>query len=188
VTGASLIGRLPGGRVLERLGLVLRNRSARAVREVRSWTSVVTGAGLPPMGIRSGKHLAAAERRKLPIVVIVAQGLGDGDAEKLARQIEEMQLFTRSFRPLFVIDSAEFAPFRQRGYVVERVMPADELAAVNPGDDHGEYVRSRIAAITRIYRAASVVPFPTGGQSDLPDLLVRLADVIPAKAPAARNH
>jgi hypothetical protein len=188
VTGPSLIGRLPAGRMLERLGVVLRNRSARAVRVARSWVSVMTGAGRPPMDIRPGRHLAGGAARNLPTIVIVAQGLGDGDAEKLAGDIEQIQISTRSFRPLFVIDNADFAPFRQRGYVVERVMPADELAAVNPGDDHGEYVRSRIAAITRIYRAASVVPLPTGGQSDMHDPLVRLADVISAKTPAARNH
>lgn len=133
------------------------------------------------MGIRPGKHLTAAEARELPIVVIVAEGLGKGGAEQLAGQIEQIQLSTRSFRPLFVIDNADLAPFRQRGYVVERIMPPAELAAVNPGDDHVEYVRSRLAAISRSYGAAAVVPIPATGADDVRDPLVRLAGVIPAE-------
>jgi hypothetical protein len=181
VSGTASIDRPAVRRVFTRLGRVLRSRSARAARAVRSWTAAVTDAPPPPMGIRPGRHLTAAEARELPIIIIVAEGLGDGGAEKLAGEIEKIQLSTRSFRPLFVIDNADFAPFRQRGYVVERVMPAAELDAVNPGDDHGEYVRSRVAAISRSYRAASVVPIPATGPDDVRDPLMRLAEAIPAK-------
>lgn len=151
----------------------------RAARLAGSAASAAGSIGRQPMRIRAGRHLTSSRARRLAIVVIVASGLGDGAAEDLAQDVERTQLSTRSFRPLFVIDSADFAPFRRRGYVVERVMPAEELAAVNPGDDYDEYLYSRVSAVARIYRAAAVVPIPAGGLDDWRGPLVRLIGAIP---------
>lgn len=107
--------------------------------------------------IRAGDHFLGKSARKLPIVVVFAQDLDEGDAERLASEVESAQISARSFRPLFVIDTAEFAPFRQRGYVVERVMPKGELAAANPHDDHELYIKSRLEMIVHRYGTSLTV-------------------------------
>jgi hypothetical protein len=131
------------------------------------------------MGIRAGQHFLKGSARKLPIVVIVATSLRSGEAESLAREVERAQIVTGTFRPLFVIDTAEFGPFRRRGYVVERVMPPEELAAANPGDAHGDYLFERISSIVRTYGATSVVPVAAGSAHALDGSLLRLIGSVP---------
>jgi hypothetical protein len=174
--------RMPGSGAVRRIAGIARGRSLRAVRLAGSAASAAASIGRQPMRIRAGRHFIDSRARRLPIIVIVASGLGDGAAEDLAQEVERTQLSTRSFRPLFVVDSADFAPFRRRGYVVERVMPVDELAAVNPGDDYDEYLYSRVSAIARLYHVASVVPVPSGSLDNLRGSLIRLVGTIPAKA------
>lgn len=179
---SSPLTRMPGSRAMRRVAGIARGRSIRTVRLAGSAASAAASIGRQPMRIRAGRHFTDRRARRLPIVVIVAAGLSDGAAEDLAREVERTQLSTRSFRPLFVIDSADFAPFRRRGYVVERVMPAGELAAVNPGDDYDEYLYSRVSAIARLYQVASVVPVPSGSLDNLRGSLIRLVGTIPGKA------
>jgi hypothetical protein len=138
-------------------------------------------AAVPAMGFRPGRYFADDGARRLPVVVIVATGMGEGDAETLAREFEHAQMMTGSFRPLFVIDNADFTPFRSRGFVVERVMRADELRVANPHDSHGEYLFSRLRSITRDYGAVSVVPIPPGAADSLKGTMARL---VGALAPA----
>lgn len=178
----SPLTQVPGSGAVRRVARIARGRSLRAAWLAGSAASAAASIGRQPMRIRAGRHFTDSRARRLPIVVIVALGLADGAAEDLAQGVERTQLSTRSFRPLFVIDSTEFAPFRRRGYVVERVMPADELAAVNPGDDYDEYLYSRVSTIARMYRVASVVPVLPGSLDDLRGSLIRLVGTIPAKA------
>lgn len=180
---------IPGAEGARRIGRLAKGALSRVRRAARLLLPASANVRRPPMRIRAGRRFTDAKARRLPIVVFVAQGLGAGAAEDLAREVELAQLSTRSFRPLFVIDSADFAPFRHRGYVVERVMPAEELAAVNPEDDHGEYVYSRIAAIARGYRAASVVPVPAGSLDAMRGSLLRLVGAVPTEtvAPSAES-
>lgn len=171
--------RPPGYRGLRRR-LVARLRGSRAAtRAVQALTPEGAGAQSTPMGIMPGRHLAGDAARTLPIVVIVATGLGNGDAERVARHVEHAQVMTGSFRPLFVIDKADFAPFRHRGFVVERVMRADELAAVNPADSYSEYLFARVRSIARGYGASSVVPLPVDALDVLPHPLFRLIGAAP---------
>lgn len=149
--------RPPGARKARRITRIAKSRLSRVRWTLRSLLPASARGRCLPLRIRAGHHFTDEKARGLPIVVIVAQGLGEGAAEDLAREVGAVQVSTRSFRPLFVIDGADFAPFRQRGYVVERIMRPEGLAAVNPADDYGEYLDTRIAAIARGYRAAAVV-------------------------------
>jgi hypothetical protein len=126
---------------------------------------------------RSGRYFADGGASALPVVAVVATGLREGDAEHVAREFEHAQVMAGSFRPLFVIDNADFAPFRSRGYAVERVMRADELAAANPDDSYGEYVFTRLQSISRDYGVRSVVPV-SGQTSALDPWAVRLVGAV----------
>lgn len=169
-----------------RLPFHRRVRRAIAVRFRSTWLGRRLAAVLIPpeldagyqMSLRPGRYFADAEARTLPIVVIVATGLRPGDTELLAQEFERAQLLAGSFRPLFVIDTAEFGPIRSRGYVVERVMRPDELAAVNPRDSYGEYLFTRLSSIVHDYGAASVVPLPPGNPAALSGPLSRLVGAI----------
>jgi hypothetical protein len=167
-------------------------RAARKVRVSRWIVRVLRPhrfAAPPPVGevrarplrIRPGRYFPPGVGRRLPIVVVVATGLRDGEAEELAREFEYAQMMTGSFRPLFVIDSGDFGPFRRRGYVVERVMSEKELAKTNPEDAYGEYLFSRLSTITSAYRAVSVVPFASGSLDILKGPLLRLIGTVPPK-------
>lgn len=144
---------------------------------VRKAVGVVGPRRLRPaamLGFRAGRYFGDRGGRSLPIVVVVSTGLQDADAERLARTVEYAQVVTGSFRPLFVIDRGEFGPFRARGYIVERVMRPDELAAVNPADSYPEYLFDRVTAIAREYGAKSVVPLPAGALAETDAVLLRL--------------
>lgn len=127
-----------------------------------------------PMDIRPGRFFAPGTGRSLPIVVIVATGLGEGDSELLAREIEHAQFTTGAFRPLVVVDNAELAPLRARDFAVEHLMPQSAFEAVNPYDSWSEYVFDRVASIARSYRAQSVVPLPAGQPLAVARHLLRL--------------
>ncbi|NED94085.1 hypothetical protein G1H11_02045 [Phytoactinopolyspora alkaliphila] len=133
-----------------------------------------------PMGFRPGRYFTDVEARHLPVVVIVVIGF-EGDAtERLAREIESAQMLTGSFRPLFVIDTPHFGPFRSRGFAVERVMRAEELAAANPLDSYGDYLFDRVRSIARDYGASSVVPVPAEAADSMRGLTARLVGAMPA--------
>jgi hypothetical protein len=147
-------------------------RASRAARPRRSG----------PVDITAGRYFVPGKGRTLPVVVLVATGLGPGDAEILADEVEHAQMTTAGFRPLCVIDSSELAPFRARGFAVERVMPEAAFAQVNPHQSWADYVYERVASIAQGYRAASVVPLPPGRPDALPRTLLRLVG-----APGARR-
>lgn len=127
-----------------------------------------------PVDIRPGRLFAPGEGRDLPIVVIVATGMEDGDAEPLARAVETAQAMTGSFRPLFVVDGSDLDPFRSRQFAVEHVVPEAEFTDLNPDDSWFEYLFDRVAGIARSYRAQSVVPLPAGAPDAVADHLLRL--------------
>ncbi|NEE01445.1 hypothetical protein [Phytoactinopolyspora halotolerans] len=176
--------RTPGYRAARRLAGRALRRSDLAMRIARR----LSGSAAPrtsgqhrSMAFRPGRYFVQDGARRLPVVVVVATGLTDGEAERIAREFEYAQMMTGSFRPLFVIDSADFAPFRSRGYVVERVMRAHELAVASPGDSYGEYLFSRLRSIASDYGAASIVPLPEGSAATLRGSTARL---VGALAPA----
>ncbi|WP_129662637.1 hypothetical protein [Phytoactinopolyspora endophytica] len=180
-TTAAIRARVPGYRVARRVAGRLLRRSPVAMRVARRLAGTGkagSSAGGTSMGFRPGRYFVQDGARKLPVVVIVATGLGEGEAEGLAREFEYAQMMTGSFRPLFVIDSADFAPFRGRGYVVERVMRAEELSAASPGDSHSEYIFSRLRSIASDYGASSIVPLPEGTAGALRGPTARLVGAL----------
>lgn len=128
--------------------------------------------------VRPGRFFTDGRGEKLPIVAFVAIGLNPGDAEVLAGAVEGAQVTTAGFRPLMIIDTGEFAPFRARGYVAEHVMPADRYALVNPHDAYSEYLLDRVSAIVKGYGVKSVVPLPPGNPDVIPAYLLRLVGTL----------
>lgn len=155
---------VPGLRALARAVL------ADEIASLRNGVNVRDGAR--PLDIGPGRFFAEGKGRTLPVVVIVATGMADDDAEQMAAAVERAQYFTGSFRPLFVIDCTRFIPFRSRGYGVEHVMPREQYAEANPRESYEEYLFGRVTSIVRAYRASSVVPLGSQVVSDA--LLVRL--------------
>lgn len=172
--------RLPGYRTVRRtVGQSLR-RSPMAVRVAHAVAGISPAEieARRPMRFRPGRYFDDADARDLPIVVFVATGVSGEEADLLGRQVEHAQMMTGSFRPLFVVDQADFAPFRSRGYVVERVMDAEELARANPFDSHAEYVFGRVRSIARDYGAISVVPVPAGAVAAMDGVALRLVGAV----------
>lgn len=96
--------------------------------------------------------------RDWPLVVVVALGLETGSTEIVADAVERAQLTSGRFRPIFLVDSGELGPFRQRSYAVETVMTRSTYARVNPQDSYGDYLADRTLSIVTSYGARSVVP------------------------------
>lgn len=125
--------------------------------------------------IRPGRMVTGeTQGRRLPVVVVVAVGLGPGDAERLAAAIERAQLTTGTFRPLAVIDTGDLGAFRARGYAVEAVMSESVFARVNPHEAWSEYLFERVTVIASGYGARSVVPVDPASLDRLPDHVLRL--------------
>lgn len=151
---------------VKRLGKAMLDDSPQAARR-------------PAADIRPGRFFPDGQGRKLPIVVLVATGLQAGDAERLVHEVEIAQMTTGTFRPLFVVDTSELRPFRDRGYAVEHVMTQEGYAAVNPHDSYVEYLFSRTTAICRAYGAHAVVPLPPGDPTALSRPVLRLIGALP---------
>lgn len=132
------------------------------------------------LDIRAGRYVDDRARRDLPIVVIVATGSESVDCDGLAAAVEQAQVLTGSFRPLFVVDHGAFAPFRARGFAVEHVMSESSFTAVRPHDTYADYLYRRVASITRSYGAQSVVPLNAGDQLD-PRSLCLIGAVPPSR-------
>lgn len=152
---------------------------------VKQWGNAVLGP--PPararhgrIDIRPGRFFAGDLGRTLPVVALVATGLGPGDTEVLAHEVELAQMTTGSFRPLFVVDSGELAPFRTRSFAVEVLMTPESYEAVNPHDSYDAYLHERVEQIAHGYRVAAVVPLPPG-RLDLPRPLLRLVGTLPRR-------
>lgn len=164
-------------------------RRAAAIAErfpaARSLGNAVLGA--PPAGrkklrtmdIRPGLMFTEVQGRRLPIVVVVCTGTAPGDTERLADTVERAQLTTGTFRPLFVVDSGELAPFRRRSYAVEAVMPEAAYRALNPHDAYSEYLYTRVTDIATAYGTRSVVPLTPDVLDALPPHVLRLLGAIP---------
>lgn len=184
----SLAGRVrrAGRRFLSRPA-VRRRAAALAERmpALRAMGNAVLGPPPPstrriPLDIRPGRMFYGdVQGRSLPIVVVVCLGMRQGDAEELAAAVERAQLTTGSFRPLFVVDGGELAPFRTRGYAVEALMDRETYARLNPHDAHTEYVFERVAAVCAAYRARAVVPLSPAGLAATPDHVLRLIGAVP---------
>lgn len=146
-----------------------------AVRANRAGRTARTG----PLDITPGRYFVPGKGRTLPVVVVVATGLGPGDAERLADAVEHAQMTTAGFRPLFVVDVADFAVFRARGYAVEHVVPEERFALVNPHQAWSDYLFERVRSIAHAYGASAVVPLPPGRPDALPAPLMRLVGTVP---------
>jgi hypothetical protein len=179
MTPVPLRARIPGYRALRARAASTLRRSSLALRVAHMVAGSTKKSGQrTAMSFRPGRYFAGESARRLPVVVIVATGLGEEDTEGLAREIERAQMLAGSFRPLFVVDTAQFSPFRSRGYAVERVMTAGELAAANPLDSYGDYLFDRVRSIARDYSASSVVPIPAESAGAMHGLTARLVGAV----------
>lgn len=116
------------------------------------------GSGGARIDIRGGLMTLAAQSRTWPIVVFAALDLSPGDTEVVADAVERAQLTSGRFKPLFLVDSGELAPFRVRNYAVETVMAERMYTLVNPQDSYPEYVYERTESIAAAYGVRAVVP------------------------------
>ncbi|WP_028049438.1 hypothetical protein [Cellulomonas sp. URHD0024] len=128
--------------------------------------------------IRSGHMMLPGQGSRWPITVVVAVGCTAGDTERLAAAVERAQLTSGRFRPLFVVDSGELAPFRSRNYAVEVVMPRGTYARVNAQDSYGEYLYERVSQIVSTYGARSVVPVVPSAIEDMSGDVLRLVGTL----------
>jgi len=165
---------------VRRAGVAVARRSpalkslGRRALGVRAGTSTKKRAGKPRIDIRSGNMHLPGQGSRWPIVVVAALGLAPGDTERLAATVERAQLTSGRFRPLFLVDSGELAPFRSRNYAVETVMAQAMYARVNPQDSYAEYVYERTASIVSAYGARSVVPMSMETLDSMPGTVLRL--------------
>lgn len=82
-----------------------------------------TRVELKPLVPNPGWKCLAVDRPQIRIGFTLF-GMTPGDVEEAVEAIEQRQVRSRDFTPVFVTDSSDLAPFRDRGYVVEYVPPS----------------------------------------------------------------
>ncbi|HEY9412159.1 MAG TPA: hypothetical protein VIP77_21455 [Jiangellaceae bacterium] len=142
--------RIPGMRALARAVLADEVGNAR--------TRLLRRGGFDQLDIPPGRFFAEGRGRNLPTIALVCTGMAAGDAERVAAAVEQAQYLTGSFRPLFVVDSAELSAFRSRGHAVEHLMSEDDFHGVEPSGSYPEYLTARMTSISRSYGVSGTVP------------------------------
>lgn len=154
-----------------------RRRQQRLARQVRQlpgyrWASTVALPGLrrnaivtdlvsrvfPPMHaagevdapMNAGRYLSGPDLPRVPVVGVLALGLGDDDVHGLLEEVARLQRETGSFRPVLVLDRPAFAAARRHGYVLEVLTPREAW----DGDDASwtAYVATRVGSVLDHYR------------------------------------
>lgn len=129
------------------------------------------GARVP---LRTASHLRQTEAQTWPVVVVTLDQVSEGEADRVVRQVQDLQDRLRCFRPVYVIDRAEIAAIRELG------QPFELLAARTSFDDEPGWVahRSRrIISMTDHYGAWLVMDADDQGLAER-DLL--LLEALPA--------
>jgi hypothetical protein len=121
------------------------------------------GSGTLPF--TPGAGLPNAHSRHLPVVVFVCLGYTPAASRLVARRIAEIQLLTAAFRPLFVVDRADFAAFKEYGFAWEYVTPNEAWANAETGVTWTDHLLDRLAEIVEGYRVRSIVPLPANDPS-----------------------
>jgi hypothetical protein len=104
-----------------------------------------TTVELRPLVPTPGWKCLAVDRPQIRIGFTLF-GMTPGNVEEAVEAIEKRQVRSRDFTPVFVTDSSDLAPFRDRGYVVEYVPP---LFTSNGKENRAQrqYLRARLELI-----------------------------------------
>jgi hypothetical protein len=153
----------------------LRNEALEhALRAVRASTSfrfghavaLALGAGWRIRPVRSAARallrrrqpaVAPQARGRPDVVLFVAWGAGEARLEHLAGRVAELEAILVRMRPVFVVDTSEFAPITARGYAVEYVIPLEEWRLRRAPHEWGAHVTARMAAIAAEHEPGTVV-------------------------------
>lgn len=82
-----------------------------------------TGVELKSLAPTPGWKCLAVDQPQIRIGFLLF-GMTRENAEEAVEVVEQRQVRSRDFTPVFVTDIADLAPFRERGYVVEYVPPS----------------------------------------------------------------
>lgn len=143
---------VPGYRVVQE-NLLPRIRRNQVLTDV-VWRVFSPGEGVGHVDapMHPG-HVTGPDASRLPVVLVLATGLGTPEVEQLLAQVADLQRRHPSFRPLLVLDRPDFAAAREHGYVVELVLSPDAWASGSYGEGaYEDYLGRRLAALTEHYR------------------------------------
>lgn len=134
-------------------------------------------AGHVDVPLRGGHHLQGSDLSLLPVVGVVATGLGEEDVDRLVEEVARLQRDTAAFRPLLVLDRPAFAAARRHGYVLEVLLPEEGWSGPGPWSD---YLGTRLASLVDHYQLwhLAVTDGPRLGPATVA-MLTRLADRLP---------
>jgi|GEM_PF-4828373 len=104
-----------------------------------------TRVDLKPLVPTPGWKCLAVDRPQIRIGFTLF-GMTPGDVEEAIEAIEQRQVRSRDFTPVFVTDSSDLAPFRDRGYVVEYV-PASITSRAKANRAERLYLDERLELI-----------------------------------------
>lgn len=106
----------------------------------------------------AGRTFSAEEASHLPVALIVCRGLDEGEVETLANRIEQAQLVTAAFRPVFVLDTSAFGPLRLRSFAFEHVLGRSAWEQLYEPSGWTDYLLHQLSTLRSDYGAATVVP------------------------------
>ena len=118
--------RLPSLNQLRAFEAAARHESIKLGAEELCVTPAAVGHQIKGLELDLGTALFERKTRKINLTEAgraLSERLGkalDG-IEDAVRVVEQRQVRSRDFTPVFVVDTPVFAPFRRRGYVVEYI-------------------------------------------------------------------
>ena len=91
-------------------------------------------------------------------------GMNPDNVEEAVEAIEQRQVRSRDFTPVFVTDSPNLAPFRDRGYVVEYI-PSSITSNGRKNRAHRHYLRARLELIEAKWGLGNLVDLGSDPQT-----------------------
>lgn len=144
---------------LRRSALVRARRSPAVRRTYGAWARFLASRRVPaPVPLPAGAAFPEGHGLELPIVVVLALGLEEGQLAAVAGHLQQEQVLSAAFRPVLVVDRPAFGPLRDCGYACEQLLPEERYPALGLGTPWADYVAGHVRRIVATYGARRVVP------------------------------
>jgi hypothetical protein len=161
--GHAIVRFLRGPRALRRRPWTRTPRKQGALRRaIASLRGREAALEREPLEIPPGNHLLGPLNNKHSTVMFIAWGLDQDKLATLIREVAQLQLMLRDFKPLFITDSDFWDPFFEYGYWFEYIPPFEEWTRSNDPIAWPDYVGERTASIMATYRPRRVVVYEGG--------------------------
>jgi hypothetical protein len=114
-----------------------------------------------PLDVHAGNVLGGVGTELLPVLLVVMLNVPPPTVSTVVEEVAELQVLSAGFRPVFVVDTPTFTPFRTFAYPVELVIAEHDWT--DSRHTWAPYLQSRLASIQRHFRCSGALILKSDG-------------------------